>query len=317
VPAQVDDYPEVLLGDPAHGGVQLGAAVALERAEDVPGEALAVHPHEDVVLPLHGTLDEGDVLVAVEQVLVGVGGEVAPWRGDAGLGDPAHELLALAAVADEVGDGDHHQAVLLGEALELGPAGHLHAVLGDDLAQHARRVEAGQAGQVDGGLGVAGPLQDTAVLGPQDVDVAGPVEVGGLGAGLDQRPDGRRPVGGRDPRAGAVAVVDGDGERRPLRLGVGRDHEGEVELVGPVLGDGGADEARRVFDEEGDLRRRGELGRHDEVALVLPVLVVDDDDDLPAADGGDGLLDGGEGHPVSSVRKGGARRTWRPRRPPD
>ena len=36
---------------------------------------------------------------------------------------------------------------------------------------------------------------------------------------------------------------------------------------------------------------RGELGRHDEVALVLAVLVVDHDDDLAPGDGGHGLLD--------------------------
>ena len=35
-----------------------------------------------------------------------------------------------------------------------------------------------------------------------------------------------------------------------------------------------------MVQEEGDLLGRGELGRHDEVALVLAVLVVDDDHDL-------------------------------------
>ena len=54
------------------------------------------------------------------------------------------------------------------------------------------------------------------------------------------------------------------------------------------------------MQEERDLVGRGELGRHDEVALVLAVLVVDDDDDLAAADGGDGVLDLGERHQVSS-----------------
>ena len=42
------------------------------------------------------------------------------------------------------------------------------------------------------------------------------------------------------------------------------------------------------------------LGRHDEVALVLAVLVVDDDHDLAAADGGDRVLDVGEARIVAS-----------------
>ena len=84
------------------------------------------------------------------------------------------------------------------------------------------------------------------------------------------------------------------GERGALRLGVVLDHQREVELVEPLARERRADDAGRVAHEERDLLGRGELGRHDEVALVLAVLVVDDDDDLAAADGGDRVLDGGE-----------------------
>ena len=55
------------------------------------------------------------------------------------------------------------RSCFVGEALELGQAGHVHLLVVDDLAQHAGRVEAGHAGQVDGGLGVAGPLEHAAL----------------------------------------------------------------------------------------------------------------------------------------------------------
>ncbi len=48
------------------------------------------------------------------------------------------------------------------------------------------------------------------------------------------------------------------------------------------------------MQEERDLVGRRGFGGHDQVALVLAVLVVDDHDDLTAADGGDGVRDGGE-----------------------
>ena len=101
-------------------------------------------------------------------------------------------------------------------------------------------------------------------------------------------------VGGRDAGRRAVAEVDGVGERGALGLGVVLDHERQVELVAALAGERRADDARRVAHEERDLLRRGELGRHDEVALVLAVLVVDDDDDLAPSDGGDGVLDRSE-----------------------
>ena len=106
--------------------------------QGVAGQALGVDPDEHVLLALDGSLDQGQVLLAVQQRLVGIGGEVAP-AGDRGLGDPLDQLLALAPVPDQVGDGDERQAVGGGEPLQLGQAGHLALVV-DDLAQHRRRA---------------------------------------------------------------------------------------------------------------------------------------------------------------------------------
>ena len=115
----------------------------------------------------------------------------------------AHELLAVAAVADEVGDRDEHEAVLGGERLELGQALH-RAVVVDDLGEHAGRVAAREPGEVDRGLGVAGALQHAAVAVAQREDVAGPGEVGRDGRAVDQRVHRRAAVGGRDAGGGAV-----------------------------------------------------------------------------------------------------------------
>ncbi len=49
-------------------GVQLVAAVAAERAQGVPGQALAVHAHEHVVLAEGVALDDGHVVLAVPVV---------------------------------------------------------------------------------------------------------------------------------------------------------------------------------------------------------------------------------------------------------
>ena len=61
---------------------------------------------------------------------------------------PPHQQLARQPVLDEVGDAHDAQAVLGGEALEVGQARHL-AVLAHDLADHAGRLAAGQARQID------------------------------------------------------------------------------------------------------------------------------------------------------------------------
>ena len=67
------------------------------------------------------------------------------------------QLLAATAITDEIGDRDDDELVLVREALEVGQARH-RAVVVHDLREHARGLEAGEAGEVDGGLGVAGAL---------------------------------------------------------------------------------------------------------------------------------------------------------------
>ena len=112
--------------------------------------------------------------------------------------------------------------------------------------------------------------------------------------GIDQRRIVSDAVGGRDARRRAVPEVDRVGERGAVRLGVVLDHQRETELVAALPRQRHADDARRVAHEERDPLGRRVLRRHDQVALVLAVLVVDDDHDLAAADGGDRVLDGGE-----------------------
>ena len=68
--------------------------------------------------------------------------------------------------------------------------------------------QSGHPGQVDRRFGVPGPLQDAPRAVAEGQDVPGAVEVGGAGVGIGQRADGGRPVGGRDPRGGAVPVID-------------------------------------------------------------------------------------------------------------
>src|SRR5262249_674356 len=57
----VEEYPALLRRDLAQRLLELLAAVAAQRVEDVAGEALGVNTNEDVLVPFHLTLDEGDV----------------------------------------------------------------------------------------------------------------------------------------------------------------------------------------------------------------------------------------------------------------
>ena len=68
--AHVDDDAAPLLVDPLQGRLELVAAVAAQRPEDVAGQALGVDADEDVLLPGDVPSDQGDVLAVVERARV-------------------------------------------------------------------------------------------------------------------------------------------------------------------------------------------------------------------------------------------------------
>ena len=105
--------------------------------------------------------DERDVVLAVDELAVADGLEVAEAGRQLRRRDALDELLVAAAVGDEVGDGDDLQVVALAVLDEVADARH-RAVVVHDLADHAGRVQAGEAGEVDGGLGLAGALEHAA-----------------------------------------------------------------------------------------------------------------------------------------------------------
>ena len=85
-------------------------------------------------------------------------------------------------------------------------------------------------------------------------------------------------------------------------LGVVGHHQREPQLVEALALDRHADHAARVADHERHRLGRHLLGRHDEVALVLAVGVVDDDHELTPLDGGDGFSILCERHRLLSAR---------------
>ena len=105
----------------------------------------------------------------------------------------------------------------------------------------------------------------------------------GGGVGADRRADGGGAVGGRDAAPDAVPRVDRHRERGAERRAVLAHHHGEPEPLALVLGERQADESAPVRRHEVDVLGRDALGGDAEIALVLPVLVVHEDDHAPGA----------------------------------
>ena len=183
------------------------------------------------------------------------------------------------------------------KSLDLRPAHH-GAVVVDEFADHADRLEVREAAQIDRGLGMAGAHQHAAVLGDEWKDVAGAREVRGTRIVIGKTAHGRDTILRGNTGGGSMLVVDRYGERGAMRRVVVGDHRREPQ---PVRGRGGqrrAHDAAGVTDDECHLLRRRMHGGEHQVALVLAIVVVGDDHDLAAAEGFDSLCDAllGVGH---------------------
>jgi len=151
--------------------------------------------------------DERDVLRAGAQVAVAADAERAvPGRqrrlrderdpgGRRRLGGHRGGVVR-APPGDEVRDGDEDEAVLPGEGGGVVGAHH-RAVVVDQLGDAGHLAHPGEAAQVDGGLGVPGPVQHAARDGPQRQHVPGPDEALGPGGGVGEHLER---VGGRGRR---------------------------------------------------------------------------------------------------------------------
>ena len=213
--------------------------------------------------------------------------------GSFGFGLAVDELLAHAAIRDELLDRDDRQIDTAGRARAAARGSPDRPMSFEDFAQHAGGQQAGHARQVDGRFGVSGAAEHAAFLGHERKQVAGPNEVGRLARRVANRPDRRRPFGRRDagPRR---AVIDGHRVIRAQRRGVRLDHRVELEPLADLGQDRHAELPAALGDHEVDRLGRRLFGGADEVAFVFAVLGVDDNDDPALADRVDGFFNRGK-----------------------
>ena len=249
-----------------------------------------MHADEHGRVARHVAVHERQRQTVVHRRLVCDHRELAEVRRELRRRRPLHQLLLLDTVLDQVLDGDALELEGAGEGQEIRHPGHPAFVV-EHLADDPRGRAAGKPRQVHRRLGVAGAPEDTAGHRAQREDVARPRQVVRARGGVDEGADGDGAVEGRRARRHAAPGVHADGEGRAERRRVVRDHHGDLQLVQALPHHRHADQAPAVLGHEVDGLRRHLVRGHQEVALVLPVLVVHHHEDATGTDLLDGLLD--------------------------
>ena len=200
----------------------------------------------------------------------------APAAGETGFLAALGQMVVAQPIGDQVADRADLHAVMLGKFDQIVEPRHLAVIL-HDLADHAGRVETRQPRHVNRRFGMAGTDQHAAVARLQREDMARGDNIVLAAGAIDRHRYGARAVGGADPGGDAVARLDRGGKGGFIGTAVVGAHHVEAQFLDPVAGHRQADQSAAIFGHEVDRVGRRHLRRNDQVALILPVLVVDQD----------------------------------------
>ena len=253
-----------------------------------------VHADEGRLFWIDAAFLQHHVLAIFSRVGIGLGCPAAAMVTFQGcFGNALHQPVMAVAIGNKIADGADLQAMQAREGNEIGQAGH-GAIIVHDLTDHARRVEPGEARDVHGGLGVASANQHAAITRDKREDVARVDDMLWPLGTIDSDRDGAGAISGGYAGGDALLGLDRDREGGAMASAVVLRHQGQAKLPDALGGQRQADQATTKARHEVDGVRRRHLGGDDEVALILPVLVVDKDEHPAVAGLLDDRLDGGE-----------------------
>lgn len=200
--------------------------------------------------------------------------------------DHTGQLRLLPTVLDQFVDGRDDESMPVGELEQVVPAGHL-AIVPDYLADDRRRIKTRNPAEVDRSLSVARSPQYALGICRKQVQVPRPDKVGGFRCFIEHRRDCFGAIESRDSGCHAAAAIHGHGEGgRKLGCSSGWLSEHRNAELGQTTGlHGQTNHTPALSHHEIDDLRSGKLGGDDQVALVLPVRAIDDDDWLASQHG--------------------------------
>ena len=172
--------------------MKLVAAVAAERFEQVAGEAGRMQPHERGGDFRRIAQHKHERLLRFVLDAIGDDRAGAVFRGQLGLGFAVHEFFADAAISDELLDRDDRQIETSARSCNCSRLARSPDSV-ENFAEHAGGQQAGHAGQIDRGLGVAGAAEHAAFFGHQRKQMPRPNEVVRLARRVADRLDRARP----------------------------------------------------------------------------------------------------------------------------
>ncbi|MNM93375.1 hypothetical protein D3C81_1057480 [compost metagenome] len=237
-----------------------------------------MHPHQHRLIAVDLAFDQCDMFFVIDIIRVGDGAEFTVIGWHAHLDLARDQLLLFIAVMDQVLDADQFKVIGFGDFHQIRQPSHGSVFL-DDLTDHAGRIGAAHPGQVDRRFRMTGAPQHAPLFGNQREHMARPAEVRSLGVRIHDGLNRQGTLIGRDS-CRRILMVDGDGKGRPVVIGILRHHRLQIQFLCSLRRNRQADQSAPLSDHEVDHFRRRFFSQGHKVPFILPVFIVNDDNDL-------------------------------------
>ena len=233
---------------------------------------------EDILSVTDLSLDQSDMVLAVQAVDKAVGTEITVFGGKIDFGHLLNQVIMALAIVLELLDAHKSDAPFLCQLFELRSTHH-GTVLAHDLAAKTACMKSCQAAQIHCGLSVAVPLQDTVWLCQKREHMAGSAEILRFRAFLYNSHCCHGTLF-RGDACGRGDMIDGDRKRCLMVVCVGADHLRDLQTSDIFLGHGHADQAFAVRRHKIDILCGRKLCRTDKIAFVFAVGIIHNENDL-------------------------------------
>ena len=265
--AEVEEHALTRRLNLPEGALQLFAAVAALRAENIAGHALGVHAAEHRFFSGNIALDEREVFEPAQRIEKAVNLKVTEGTRESSARNFFERVVVALAVANQILDADDAKAFALGKGKQFFGPHHL-PVLAHNLAAEAGGFQSREAAEVNGRLGVAAALEDTVRAREEREEMAGAAKIRGSGILGNQFPCGQRALGGADAGCG-LDMVNRDQKGGLVVIAVYGGHRRQPELLCIVRSHREADQTARKSGHPIHEFRRGKFGGANQVALVF------------------------------------------------
>ncbi len=286
---QVNQHSVFFAGDHLQSKIQLVAAIATQRAQQVTGKATGVHANQrSLVLFTRFTHHQSDRFLSFVFYIVGHDFELTVLGGQRCGGSLCDKFFAGASELDELFNRDDAQIVFFSDFEQFVP-GRPVALLVQNFAKDSGRSQSGHTSQIDGRFGVTSTSQHATLFGHQHVNVSGTLEVIGFAVGVGDRSNAECSFFCRDTGP-CRNVIEWSQKGGAVIAGVAFDQWRDLQTGGGVRQNRHA-EVTATAENQVDRLWSRQFGGGNKVALVLAIFVVQNNHDFATPDRFNGVGD--------------------------